>query len=287
MVTDMWQQDGQRAVDPASLAVYWSHVDTAVHVLTDNYPAVKVLIKILTLSPILVSPPPASVSVFFFSHPHLILSLIFKCRFISVCHSLLPVFFVFLFFLLSLFLLLFFPFSAAFFCVFLAVWPSMSPCLSLWLIPCISFSLSYPDFKKILPPEWVEHRQRTTSCFGTLLFLGESCSKSNSALLSLLCHCDCDAQRAPPNPPTLLQYLNICDCSLIVAQNSQENQHVENQQVFDGGTGWDALLGLELMDQRRGGRKKRTDKEQTKSGFFFFRFVISLGTQFEVQLQGE
>lgn len=37
----------------------WSHVDTAVRVLTDNHPAVKVLIKILTLSlsSLFLSPP--------------------------------------------------------------------------------------------------------------------------------------------------------------------------------------------------------------------------------------
>lgn len=39
---------------PAWLSIE-SHVDTAVRVLTDNYPAVKVLIKILVLSPFFVS----------------------------------------------------------------------------------------------------------------------------------------------------------------------------------------------------------------------------------------
>lgn len=42
-----------------------------------------------------------------------------------------------------------------------------------------NLSLYYPDFKKILPPVWVGHHQRTISCFGTLLFLGEWCSKAS------------------------------------------------------------------------------------------------------------
>lgn len=116
MVTDTRQQDGQCAVDPASLAVYWSHVDTAVRVLTDNYPAVKVLIKILTLSPFLVSPASFLLVSVLFSIPT-----VFH-RFRSLYHC----------------LLLFAPHLSFCFVVTFLCLPSFYPCLLLSVL--LSFS---------------------------------------------------------------------------------------------------------------------------------------------------
>lgn len=53
------------------------------------------------------------------------------------------------------------------------------------------FFLCSSDFRKTLPPVWAERRLRTTSCCGTLLFLGESCSKCSSSPPSPLMLASC------------------------------------------------------------------------------------------------
>lgn len=142
------------AVDPASLAVCWSHVDTPVRVLTDNYPAGKVLIKILTLSAIFLSLPPNSLSCVFlilFPSPfnpifHLLMSLYLFAFFFASPFSFVSIsfFLVSLFSFVSFFLL---PFSCLSIhvssCLSLTPSPSLcpSPCLSLCLFFLVSLSL--------------------------------------------------------------------------------------------------------------------------------------------------
>lgn len=83
---------------------------------------------------------------------------------------------------------------------------------------------------------WVEHHQRTTLCFGTLLFLGESCSKSNSSLPSLLFHRRLSCPRTHPPCWSVLTFLIT---ALIVALNWLENIHVEGDvgSTFGAGVG--------------------------------------------------
>lgn len=143
------QRDGKCAVRCcAAPAVSWSHGGSADRVVTDHRLAVKVLIKTHRLA----LPLPVG---------HLLPSLTSNtwCRLRDLLIS--------------------------FICLFVFFWIPHRTSLFFPVTQVFPFPPSSPDFKKILPPVWAERRQRTTLCFGTLLFLGESCSKFNSSLPSL------------------------------------------------------------------------------------------------------